>query len=106
VSEDSFSTIEYGNAIGKVDVMLLPESGYAPSNPPDMVENLNPELLVLSVAAGDPNGLPAQDVLDVLNGYSLLRTDRNGWIDIRTDGSQMEVTVERGENLTQPTATP
>jgi len=106
VSEDSFSDIEYGNAIGKVDVLLLSESGYAPSNPPDMAENLNPQLLVLSVAAGDPDGLPSQNVLEAMNGYSLLRTDRNGWIDIRTDGVAMEVTVERGEDIVQPTPVP
>jgi beta-lactamase superfamily II metal-dependent hydrolase len=53
--------------------------------------------VVLSVAAGDENGLPDQDVLDSLEGYSLLRTDRNGWIDVSTDGIEMRVAVERGE---------
>jgi len=80
-----------------VDVFLLADSGYAPSNPPDVVENLNPELVVLSVSAGDPDGLPSQDVLDSLEGYSLLRTDRSGWITVITDGDAMRVEVERGE---------
>jgi len=97
VSEGSFESIEYGNTIGKVDVLSLAESGYAPSNPPDIFENLNPQLVVLSVAAGDPNGLPSEDVLESLDGYSLLRTDRSGWIDVTTDGTEMRVTVERGE---------
>lgn len=96
VSEDIFSAIDYGNVIDKVDVLLLADSGYGPSNPPDLVENLNPELTVLSVSAGDPNGLPAQEVLDALEGHSLLRTDRNGWISVITDGSSMHVEVERG----------
>jgi competence protein ComEC len=99
VSEGSFESIEYGNTIGKVDVLLLAESGYAPSNPPDIFENLNPQLVVLSVAADDLDGLPSQDTLDALEGYSLLRTDRNGWIDISTDGVEMRVSVERGEEL-------
>jgi len=38
-----------------VDVYLLADSDYAPSNPPDMIENLNPQLVVLSVAADDPD---------------------------------------------------
>lgn len=97
VSEGTFESIEYGNTIGKVDVLLLAESGYAPSNPPDIFENLNPQLVVLSVAAGDLDGLPSQDTLDALEGYSLLRTDRNGWIDISTDGVEMQISVERGE---------
>jgi beta-lactamase superfamily II metal-dependent hydrolase len=52
---------------------------------------------VLSVAAGDPNGLPSQDVLDSLDGYSVLRTDRNGWITVITDGEKMRVEIERGQ---------
>jgi len=97
VSEGTFEALEYGNVIGSVDVYLLTDSGYAPSNPPDMIENLNPQLVVLSVAAGDPDGLPSQDVLDSLEGYSLLRTDRSGWITVSTDGNELRVEVERGK---------
>lgn len=95
VSEDAFASLEYGNTIDKVDVLLLADSGYGPSNPPDLIENLNPELTVISVAAGDPDGLPAQEVLDSLDGYSYLRTDRSGWITVSTDGNSMRVEVER-----------
>lgn len=97
VSEGTYDVIEYGNSIGDVDVLLLADSGYAPSNPPDLWENLTPRLVVLSVAAGDLDGMPSQETLDALEGFSLLRTDRNGWIDISTDGVEMRVSVERGE---------
>ncbi len=97
INDGTFEALEYGNAIGKGDVLLLADSGYAPSNPPDLWENLNPQLVVLDVAAGDMDGLPSQEVLDSLEGYSLLRTDRNGWIDVSTDGVEMRVGVERGE---------
>jgi beta-lactamase superfamily II metal-dependent hydrolase len=49
----------------------------------------------LSVAAGDPDGLPDATTLAALAGRSLLRTDRNGWIDVKTDGKQMWVRVEK-----------
>ncbi|GAB4570354.1 MAG: hypothetical protein Fur0017_16760 [Anaerolineales bacterium] len=104
VSEGTFESIEYGNSVGKVDVLLLADSGYAPSNPPDIFENLNPQLVVLSVAAGDLDGLPSQDTLDSLEGYSLLRTDRNGWIDINTDGVEMRINVERGQKQVKETS--
>ena len=51
--------------------------------------------MVLSVASGDPDGLPQQEMLEALKGYQLLRTDYNGWISIATDGEQMRVGVEK-----------
>jgi hypothetical protein len=33
-------------------------------------------------------------VIEALDGYTLLRTDRNGWIHLTTDGEQMWVEVE------------
>jgi competence protein ComEC len=96
LSEGTLEELEFGNVVGKVDLLLLADSGYAPSNPPDLIENVNPDLVVLSVAAGDPDGLPSQDVLDSLEGYSLLRTDRSGWISVITNGESMHVEVERG----------
>lgn len=96
IDESTYETLEFGNVIGSIDVLLLADSGYAPSNPADIFENTTPQLVVLSVSAGDPDGLPSQEVLDSLEGYSLLRTDRNGWIDISSDGFEMRVVVERG----------
>jgi len=95
VSEGTWEELEFGSVIGKVDVLLLADSGFAQTNPPDIIENLNPQLIVLSVAAGDPDGLPAQETLDALEGYSLLRTDRSGWIDTTTNGTEMWVEAER-----------
>ncbi|MCA2000511.1 MAG: ComEC/Rec2 family competence protein [Chloroflexi bacterium] len=97
VSEGTLEALEFGNAIDKVDVLLLADSGYAPSNPPDLIENLRPQLTILSVSAGDPNGLPSQEVLDSLDGYALLRTDRSGWIQVVTDGISMRVETQRGQ---------
>ncbi len=95
---DTLDQLEYGNALGPVTVLSLAQSGYAPLTPPDWIENLSPQLVVISVAAGDKDGLPDQDALDALAGRSVLRTDRNGWIEITTDGKQMWVEVERKQN--------
>ncbi len=100
LNADTYQTLENGKTIGKVNVFLLADSGYAPSNPPEVIANLNPQLTVLSVSAGDKDGLPAQEVLDSLEGYSLLRTDRNGWISISSDGTEMRVEAERGNHAT------
>jgi beta-lactamase superfamily II metal-dependent hydrolase len=50
---------------------------------------------LLSVAAGDYNGLPSPETLEAAQGYTLLRTDLNGWIRITTDGEEMWVEVEQ-----------
>jgi hypothetical protein len=47
------------------------------------------------VAASDREGRPSQEKLEAVQGYPLLRTDRNGWIELKTDGEQMWVEVER-----------
>jgi hypothetical protein len=63
--------------------------------PPEWVANLNPRLVLLSVSARDGQGRPAPEMLEIIQGYNLLRTDRNGWIELSTDGEGMWVEVER-----------
>ncbi|MCZ2126158.1 MAG: ComEC/Rec2 family competence protein [Anaerolineales bacterium] len=105
VDATTFEELEFGNAIGKADVLLLANSGYAPSNPPDLWKNLDPQLVVLDVAADDSFGMPSPETLDALKGYTLLRTDRNGWIDVSVDGAEMQVRAEREESEASPSTT-
>jgi len=95
MSFEAMDELRNGAGVGPVSVLSLADSGYAASNPPDWIANLNPELVVLSVAAGDENGMPDGEVLDSIRDYELLRTDQNGWIEITTNGKQMWVEVER-----------
>ena len=83
------------NSQGPVTALLLAEGGYAPLNPAEWIERWRPQVVLLSVAAGDPDGLPNPQVLEAVQGYTLLRTDRMGWIRLSTDGEQMWVEVER-----------
>ena len=92
---DTLNNLENGKTVGPVTVLLLSQSGYAPLTPSEWIQNLRPHLVVISVAAGDQNGLPDQDTLDALTGYSLLRTDRNGWIEVTTDGRQMWTVTQK-----------
>ena len=95
MSFEALDELRSGAEIGPVSVLLLADSGYAASNPPEWIANLNPELVVLSVSAADENGMPDTEVLESLKDYELLRTDQNGWVEITTDGEQMWVNVER-----------
>jgi hypothetical protein len=57
--------------------------------------NLNPQLVLLSVSARDGDGRPTLGMLENIRGYTLLRPDRNGWIELTTDGEQMWVRAAR-----------
>lgn len=91
----ALDSLQNDMAMRNVSVVMLPESGFAALNPPELLTSLNPQLALLSVAAGDKSGLPSPETLQALQGYNLLRTDQNGWIEITTNGSQMWVEVER-----------
>jgi beta-lactamase superfamily II metal-dependent hydrolase len=78
-----------------ITALLLPESGYAPLNAPEWIDRLHPHVILLSVATGDRQSRPDPEALEAVQGYTLLRTDRNGWIEITTDGEQMWVEVEK-----------
>jgi competence protein ComEC len=83
------------SAMRNITGVLLAESGYAPLNPPDFLSSLHPQLALLSVAPADKTGLPSPETLEALEGYNLLRTDLNGWIELITDGKQLWVEVDR-----------
>jgi competence protein ComEC len=95
MSFEALDALSDGAEIGPVSVLLLADSGYAESNPPAWIANLNPELVLLSVSAADENGMPDGEVLESVKDYQLLRTDLQGWIEITTNGEQMWVNVER-----------
>lgn len=80
---------------GPVSALLLAEGGFAPLNPAEWIARWRPQVILLSVAAGDRNGRPDAETLKAAEGYTVLRTDLNGWIELSTDGEQMWVEVER-----------
>ncbi|MCS6993804.1 MAG: ComEC/Rec2 family competence protein [Anaerolineales bacterium] len=95
VRYDTFEQLRNGDGLGPVTAIVLAESGYNPSNPAAWLRNLQPEMILLSVAAGDFDGRPSPDLLETLKGANLLRTDWMGWVELVTDGQDVWVGVER-----------
>ena len=87
--------LRMGQDLGEVTLLLLADNGYQSSNPSLWISNLNPQIILLSVGIKDSQGLPDRGLIDRLAGYSLLRTDQHGTIQITTDGQQMWVQVDR-----------
>jgi competence protein ComEC len=92
VSLESAATVP---SLAPLSVLMLADSGLAAFNPPGWIASLHPLLTVLSVSPADPDGLPDAQTLAALQGTTLLRTDRSGWIHISTDGTRMWVETER-----------
>jgi hypothetical protein len=77
--------------LAEVSAMLLSDGGYAPLNPPEWIAKIQPQVMLLSAGAGDRDGRPDGPLLAATEGYTLLRTDQNGWIELAKDGEQMWV---------------
>ena len=45
-----------GKEIGSITALLLVDSGYAPLNPPEWIDNLQPQVILLNVEAGNFEG--------------------------------------------------
>ena len=92
---ETLEMLQIDRSFAHVTALLLADGGYAPVNPPEWIAKLHPQVVLLSVTAGDWSGLPSPETLETVQDYTLLRTDQNGWIEITTDGEQMWVEVER-----------
>jgi beta-lactamase superfamily II metal-dependent hydrolase len=52
-------------------------------------------VILISVAANDWQGRPDKATLTAIDGYTVYRTDINGWVQIATDGEGMWLEVEK-----------
>jgi len=92
---ESMESLMVDHSQGPVSVLLLAESGLAALNTPEWITRWRPQLVLLSVGAGDSKGRPDPETLAAIDGYALLRTDINGWIHLSTDGESLWVEVEQ-----------
>jgi competence protein ComEC len=93
VDREALDALQSDPRLGSLSAVLLTDGGYAPLNPAGLLQTYQPQVFLLSVAPGDRRGLPDAEVIDALEGYTLLRTDQDGWIELATDGRQMWVTA-------------
>ncbi|RIK25847.1 MAG: hypothetical protein DCC54_09200, partial [Anaerolineae bacterium] len=103
MSFDALAKLQADESLPPITALLLADSGMAQTNPAEWVNFLNPQLVVLSVSADNPLGLPSQSALDAAGSRTLLRTDANGWIEISSDGSSIWVETQRGGPAPTPT---
>ncbi len=95
LDSETLEALQKDHSLESVTALLLAENGLAAVNPPEWVKKMQPGVLLLSVAAGNRKGLPSPELLTALEGYTLLRTDQDGWIELTTDGERLWVEVEK-----------
>jgi hypothetical protein len=82
VDFDQIEAIEYGYALGDVDLLLLADSGFVPLNPEQLIRNLDPAMFWL---AGDAEDLEAE-LGELLGEHAVFDTAHYGWLRVSTDG--------------------
>ena len=79
-------------------VLKVAHHGSSDASSREFIARVRPEVAVISVGKDNPYGHPHQETLDTLAALvpSLYRTDRDGTILIRSDGTSYSVTTENG----------
>jgi competence protein ComEC len=78
-------------------VLKVGHHGSRTSTDAQWLQEVAPQLAVISVGAGNSYGHPHPEVIDALNqaGVQTLRTDEHGTVTCTTDGVSMHVTTQR-----------
>ena len=97
-TEEAGDIVESGADLS-ADVMKVGHHGSSNSTPYRFLREVMPAYSVIQCAAGNDYGHPHEELLSRLedSGTAILRTDLNGTVVIRSNGSELTVTVEKGE---------
>jgi competence protein ComEC len=75
----------------KSDVIKIPHHGSRTSADTVFLKRIQPSVAVISAGRDNAFGHPSQEVLERLKGMEILRTDRNGAIQIMETDSGLEI---------------
>ena len=83
--------------VPQTTVLKVAHHGSDTSSSEVFLEQVKPEIAVISVGEGNSYNHPHQIIIDRLNkiGAKIYRTDENGTITIVCDGEKCEVTTEK-----------
>src|SRR5574337_196912 len=84
-----------GRQVAPATVVLVPRHGGKDSISARFLDAAQPAAVVIAVGAGNPQGDPQAQTLELLEGRTVLRTDERGTITFATDGKQLWVEAER-----------
>jgi competence protein ComEC len=87
--------VEARSLVGRVDVLKVGHHGSSSGTTPGFLAALHPAAGLISVGAGNRYGHPAPVTIRALRAayVEVLRTDRDGTIDVQTDGASWKVSA-------------
>jgi len=79
--------------VGKVDVLKVPHHGSATGMSDYFLSQISPQVAIISVGVNNRYGHPAKTALDLLMSHNIktLRTDKDGEVEIISDGESFKV---------------
>jgi competence protein ComEC len=93
-AEGATQFVRTHESLGAV-VMQLPSNGVQSANPPELLASIRPQVAVVIAEAGNRSAAPAETVVNALGSTPLYRTDRDGAVEIATDGRQLWISTQR-----------
>lgn len=73
------------------DILKIAHHGSKTSTAEEFIKVVDPIIAVIQAGKDNPYGHPHQNVLDVLSGINVFRTDKDGDIEFLTDGTKFQV---------------
>jgi competence protein ComEC len=104
--EEGIDPILVSRGLPRVDLLKLAHHGSKTSSTAPFLDAVRPRVAVASAGKGNPYGHPAKATLDrvAARGTEVLRTDRNGSVEVTFDGgSELDVRPDRRDlGATEP----
>jgi competence protein ComEC len=110
--EEEIDPILVGRGLPRVDLLKIAHHGSRTSSTAPFLDAVKPRVAIASAGAGNPYGHPTKATLDrvAARGAQVLRTDRNGSVEVTLDGAaELDVRPERrdtGAAATPPVEVP
>ncbi len=110
--EEEIDPILVGRGLPRVDLLKIAHHGSRTSSTGPFLDAVRPRVAIASAGAGNPYGHPTKATLDrvAARGAQVLRTDRNGSVEVTLDGAtELDVRPERrdaGAATVQPPSPP
>ena len=77
--------------LGKVDILKVGHHGSKTSSGKEFIESIKPKYSIISVGKNNRYGHPNKEVLNILEGSKIYRTDKDGSIMFKINNNKLKI---------------